>query len=172
MGSATNNLSYASYEKLKRHPAVRWTIPYSLGDSHHGFRVIGTTDDFYREYRYRQDRQLEFAAGRAASDVFAVVLGHAVARQLGYRLGQPIVVTHGMTSGRGIIEHADKLFRVVGILRQTATPIDRALYITLKGMEAMHIDWQAGAPPRPGDAVPVQQIRQEDMECYWPCPRL
>jgi len=164
MGSAPHNLSYASYEKLKRHPAVRWTIPYSLGDSHHGFRVIGTTDDFYREYRYRQDRQLEFAAGRAASDVFDVVLGHAVAQQLGYRLGQPIVVTHGITSGRGIIEHGDKPFRVVGILKQTATPIDRALYITLEGMEAMHIDWQAGAPRRPGDAVPVGQIRQEDIQ--------
>src|SRR5919109_3244047 len=97
MGSATQNLSYASYEKLKRHPAVRWTIPYSLGDSHHSFRVIGTTDDFYREYRYRQDRQLEFATGRAASDVFDVALGYAVAQQLGYRLGQPIVVTPGMT---------------------------------------------------------------------------
>ena len=48
MGSATNNLSYASYEKLKHHPAVQWTIPYSLGDSHRGFRVIGTTEDFYQ----------------------------------------------------------------------------------------------------------------------------
>jgi putative ABC transport system permease protein len=164
MGSATQNLSYASYEKLKRHPAVQWTIPYSLGDSHRGFRVIGTSEDFYRAYRYRQDRQLAFAAGRAGSDVFDVVLGHAVAQQLGYRLGEAIVVTHGVTSGRGIIEHDDKPFRVVGILHKTSTPVDRALYITLAGMEAMHIDWQTGAPPRPGAAVPATQIRQEDIQ--------
>jgi putative ABC transport system permease protein len=150
MGSATNNLSYASYAKLKRHPAVQWTIPYSLGDSHRGFRVIGTNEDFYKEYRYRQDRKLAFAEGHAASDVFEVVLGHAVAQQLGYKLGAAIVVAHGVTSGRGIIEHDDKPFRVAGILQKISTPIDRALYITLEGMEAMHIDWQEGAPPRPG----------------------
>jgi putative ABC transport system permease protein len=164
MGSATNNLSYASYTKLKHHPAVQWTIPYSLGDSHRGFRVIGTSEDFYKEYRYRQDRKLVFAAGHAASGVFDVVLGHAVAQQLGYKLGDAIVVTHGVTSGRGVIEHADKPFRAVGILQRTATPVDRALYITLEGMEAMHIDWQEGAPPRPGEAVPAARIRQEDIE--------
>jgi putative ABC transport system permease protein len=164
MGSATNNLSYASYEKFKHHPAVQWTIPYSLGDSHRGFRVIGTSEDFYKEYRYRQDRKLVFTAGHAASDVFDVVLGHAVAQQLGYKLGDAIVVTHGVTSGKGIIEHADKPFRVVGVLQKTSTPIDRALYITLEGMEAMHIDWQDGAPPRPGATIPVAQIRKEDIQ--------
>jgi putative ABC transport system permease protein len=164
MGSATNNLSYASYEKFKRHPAVQWTIPYALGDSHRGFRVIGTNEDFYKEYRYRQDRTLAFAAGHAARDVFDVVLGHAVAQQLGYKIGDAIVVTHGVTSGKGIIEHADKPFRVVGVLQKTSTPVDRALYITLEGMEAMHMDWQDGAPPRPGAAMPVAQLRKEDMQ--------
>ncbi|MBM3222197.1 MAG: FtsX-like permease family protein [Candidatus Tectomicrobia bacterium] len=164
MGTATNNISYATYDKLRQHPAVKWTIPYSLGDSHRGFRVIGTTEDFYKEYRYRQDRQLVFAAGKPASEVFDVVLGHTVAQQLGYTLGDAIVVAHGVTSGRGIIQHDDKPFRVVGILRQTATPVDRALYITLEGMEAMHIDWQAGAPPRPGEAISAAQIRKETIQ--------
>ena len=164
MGSATNNLSYASYEKLKHHPAVQWTIPYALGDSHRGFRVIGTNEDFYKEYRYRQDRRLAFTAGHAASDVFEVVLGHAVAQQLGYTLGDAIVVTHGVTSGKGIIDHHDKPFRVVGVLHKTSTPLDRALYITLEGMEAMHIDWRDGAPPRPGASVPVAQLRKEDIQ--------
>ena len=164
MGSGTNNLSYASYEKFKRHPVVQWTIPYSLGDSHRGFRVIGTNEDFYKEYRYRQDRKLAFTAGHATRDVFDVVLGHAVAQQLGYKTGDAIVVTHGVTSGKGIIEHTDKPFRVVGVLQKTSTPIDRALYITLEGMEAMHIDWQDGAPPRPGATIPVAQIRKEDIQ--------
>jgi putative ABC transport system permease protein len=164
MGSGTNNLSYASYEKFKRHPVVQWTIPYSLGDSHRGFRVIGTNEDFYKEYRYRQDRKLAFTAGHATREVFDVVLGHAVAQQLGYKTGDAIVVTHGVTSGKGVIEHTDKPFRVVGVLQKTSTPIDRALYITLEGMEAMHIDWQDGAPPRPGATIPVAQIRKEDIQ--------
>jgi putative ABC transport system permease protein len=164
MGSPTNNISYASYDTIKRHAAVQWTIPYSLGDSHRGFRVIGTTDDFYREYRFRQHRRLEFAAGRAPSDLFDVVLGAEVARQLGYKVGDRIVVTHGITSGRGILEHEDKPFQVVGILRQTATPVDRALYITLEGMEAMHIDWQEGVPPRSGASIPAERIQKEDLQ--------
>jgi putative ABC transport system permease protein len=41
--------------------------------------------------------------------------------------------------------------------------VDRALYITLAGMEAMHMDWQGGAPPRAGATVPAAQIRKEDI---------
>jgi putative ABC transport system permease protein len=46
IGTATNNISYESYEHFRSHPAVAWTIPYSLGDSHRGYRVVGTTEDF------------------------------------------------------------------------------------------------------------------------------
>ncbi|MGH8056140.1 MAG: ABC transporter permease, partial [Candidatus Entotheonellia bacterium] len=53
IGTATNNIAYASYESFRKHPAVAWTIPYSLGDSHRGYRVVGTTEDFYTRYRYR-----------------------------------------------------------------------------------------------------------------------
>lgn len=164
MGSPTSNLSYASYETLKRHPAVKWTIPYSLGDSHRGFRVIGTNADFYTEYRYRQNRRLGFAAGRAPRDIFEVALGAEVARQLGYTLDTPIVLTHGITRGPGLLTHEDKPFRVVGVLHRTATPIDRALYIPLEGMEAIHIDWQEGAPPRSGETIPTAVLRQEDIQ--------
>lgn len=73
-----------------------------------------------------------------------------------YRLGQKIVLTHGMSSENisGILDHGDKPFTVVGILNQTATPVDRSLYITLQGDEAMHIDSVDGAPPMPGQEVP------------------
>ena len=47
MGSPTANLTYETYKAWDEHPAVAWTIPYALGDSHRGFRVIGTNEDFY-----------------------------------------------------------------------------------------------------------------------------
>ena len=50
MGSPTNNLSWDTYREWAEHPAVEWTIPYGLGDSHRGYRVIGTNEDFYRHY--------------------------------------------------------------------------------------------------------------------------
>ena len=99
----------------------------------------------------------------AAAGVFDVVLGSEVAAELGYELGRKVVITHGM-SARGIMDHDDKPFRVVGIMKRTSTPVDRSLYISLEGMEAVHIAWQSGAPPLPGEEVPAADIRKEDLE--------
>ena len=164
MGSPTANVSYESYEKIKNHPAVSWTIPISLGDSHRGFRVVGTNEDFYRQYRYRQERRIEFEQGRAPADVFDVALGSEVGQKLGYRLGDRIVVTHGITSGGGIMDHDDKPFTVVGILKPTRTPVDRSLYVTLEGIEAMHIDWKQGAPPLKGQETAAERIKKEEIK--------
>jgi putative ABC transport system permease protein len=164
IGTATNNISYASYEYFRNHPAVAWTIPYSLGDSHRGYRVVGTTEEFYTRYRYRRDRQIELADGRIPSGIFDVALGADVAADLHYRVGDPLIITHGITHGRGLLQHEDKPFTAVGILKKTATSVDRSLYITLEGMEAMHLDWSGGAPPLLGEEIPAWKIRQEEIE--------
>jgi putative ABC transport system permease protein len=164
IGTATNNISYASYEKWKSHPAVSWTIPYSLGDSHRGFRVVGTNKDFYERYRYRRDRTIKFVAGRAPEGVFEAAIGSDVAAKLGYRIDQKVVITHGVGSATGILDHGDKPFTIVGILDRTATPVDRSIYIPLEGISAVHIDWQEGAPPMPGEEVPAAKIKKEDLK--------
>jgi putative ABC transport system permease protein len=79
-------------------------------------------------------------------------------------VGERVVVTHGITHERGILEHDDKPFTVVGILKRTATPVDRSLYITLEGMEAMHLDWSEGAPPLAGEAIPAWKIAQQEIK--------
>jgi putative ABC transport system permease protein len=163
MGSPTANVNYESYDKFRKHPAVLWTIPISLGDSHRGYRVVGTNEDFYRHFRYRQDRKIEFQEGRAPNDVFEAALGSEVAQKLGYKLEERIIVTHGLTSASGIMDHRDKPFTVVAILKPTRTPVDRSLYVTLEGIEAMHIDWQQGAPPLKGQAVPADRIKKEEI---------
>jgi putative ABC transport system permease protein len=164
VGTATNNIAHESYERFRDHPAVAWTIPYALGDSHRGFRVVGTAEDFYQHYRYRRDRQIELAQGRVPTGVFDVALGSDVADTLNYRLGDRIVISHGIAHDRGLLEHGDKPFTVVGILKKTATPVDRSLYITLEGMEAMHLDWSEGAPPLLGEAIPASQIAKEEIK--------
>ena len=164
IGTPTANVTYESYEKLKNHKAVLWTIPISLGDSHRGYRVVGTNEDFYRHYRYRQDQRLELARGRAPTEIFDVALGNDVAEALHYDLGARIVVTHGITHSTGIVDHDDKPFTVVGILKPTRTPIDRSVYVTLEGIEAMHIDWKQGAPPLKGQETPADQIKKEDIK--------
>ena len=93
MGSATNTVKWESYREWAKNPAVEWTIPYSLGDSHRGFRVVGTNENFYRHYRFRRTRQVAFAAGRIPVKASEAALGSDVAAKLGYQLGTKITLT-------------------------------------------------------------------------------
>ena len=52
IGDATSNVTWQSYQIIAKHPDVAWTIPISLGDSHRGFRVMGTTLDYFTHYRF------------------------------------------------------------------------------------------------------------------------
>ena len=139
IGSPAGAVKLETFERWQRHPAVKWAVPYSLGDSHRGFRVVGTSEEFYRRYRFRNDGQIEFAQGRAAKSDKEVVIGSEVADRLRYKMGSPIVVVHGLVD-IGTSSHEAHPFQVVGILGRTFTPIDRTVYVTLDGIEAMHDD--------------------------------
>ncbi|MDG0817897.1 ABC transporter permease [Bdellovibrio svalbardensis] len=166
MGTATNNVSWESYQDLKKNPVIDWTIPYSLGDAHRGFRVVGTTEDFFRHYHYRGDRSVELEAGHELQGLWDVVIGAEVARKLRYNLGDKIVISHGVTKGEGVVQHDDKPFEVAGVMKATGTPLDRAVYISLEGMEALHIDWQNGGMPSQDKVIPAAQIKKEDLKVH------
>ncbi|SDT00037.1 ABC transporter permease [Pseudomonas oryzae] len=162
IGNATNNIRWDSYREIAALPRVKWAIPLSLGDSHRGYRVLGTTPDYFDHYRYGQGRALQLAAGRPFADLFEVVLGAEVARALGYRLGDQIVLAHGV-SAVSLTRHDDKPFRVAGILARTGTPVDRTLHISLAGMQALHVDWRGGMPARGAARIDAEQARQLDL---------
>ncbi|MDV6345738.1 ABC transporter permease [Nitrosomonas sp. Is37] len=157
MGNATNNISWESYRELATDPKIAWTIPISLGDSHRGYRVMGTTQDYFRHFRFGQNTSLSFAQGGPFVQLFDVVIGAEVARKLGYRLNESIVLAHGLGQASFSV-HDDKPFRVTGILRPTGTPVDQALYISLQGMEAIHLNWKEGVK------IPGKQISDHDIE--------
>ncbi|MEL6104352.1 MAG: ABC transporter permease, partial [Pseudomonadota bacterium] len=128
IGNATNNVTWQTYETVRSRPEVEWSVPLSLGDSHRGYRVLGTTTGYFDHYRYRRDRELVFKEGTRFDDLFDAVLGADVAAALGYKIGQSIIVSHGL--GRvSFTDHADKPFTVVGILAKTGTPVDRTVHV-------------------------------------------
>lgn len=145
IGSATNNIGWASYREIAAHPGVAWTVPLSLGDSHRGYRVVGTTPAFFERYRHARDRRIAFAAGRPFESTFEAVLGAEAAERLGYTLGQEIIVAHG-AGEVSFMEHSNMPFVVSGILARSGTPIDRSVLIGLDGIEAIHLGWEGGAP--------------------------
>ncbi len=169
LGEATNNVRWSSFEAVAANPAVAWAVPLSLGDSHRGFAVLGTSVGYFEHFRYGYQRPLADTAGRpfagTVDGVFEAVLGADVAQSLDYALGQRITLSHGAGSvgGAGLPEHADKPFTVVGILARTGTPVDRTVHISLPAIEAIHLDWQAGAPI-PGLAIPPEFVRKFDLQ--------
>lgn len=164
MGNATNNISWESYQDIKSKEEVDWTIPYSLGDGHQGFRVVATDENFYKFYRFRKDQAVQFKEGTPALDLWDVVIGSEVQNKLKYKLGDSVVIGHGVTRGEGIQKHDDKPFKIVGILKPTGTALDHSLYISLYGMEAIHLDWSSGAAPTKDKAIPQNQILKENIK--------
>jgi len=161
IGDATNNMSWRSYQDLRSHPKVAWSVPMSLGDSHRGFRVLGTTGGYFEHYRHARQKTLQLAQGRVFDDIYDAVLGAEVARKLGYRLGDQITLAHG-AADVAFARHGDKPFRVAGILEPTGTPVDHTVHVGLEGIEAIHIGWQSGAP-LPGTGASAEQTRNMDL---------
>jgi putative ABC transport system permease protein len=161
IGNATNNISWQSYQEIAERPEVAWTVPLSLGDSHKGFRVLGTTADYFTHYRYGDKQPLALTEGRPFTDLYEAVIGAEVAEQLHYRLGQEIVLAHG--AGKvSFVQHADKPFRIAGILKRTGTPVDRTVHVSLQAIEAIHVDYRNGAPV-PGHTISAEQARSLDL---------
>ena len=163
IGNATNNIRWDSFEHYASNPQVKWAIPISLGDSHRGYRVMGTNESYFEHYQYGRHQNLQLAQGRAfANDPFEVVLGAEVADALHYKLGDKLVLAHGVAA-ISLVKHDDKPFTVVGILARTGTPVDRTLHISLGGMEAIHVDWKNGVPARGAGRISADQARNMDL---------
>lgn len=161
IGNATNNIRYASAEAIAQHRAVAWMVPLSLGDSHRGLAVLGTTSAYFQHFRHGDKQALVLAQGRPFTQLYDAVLGAEAARRLGYQIGQKIVLAHG-DGAMAANDHADKPFTVVGILAATGTPVDRTVHISLQAIEALHLDWAAGAP-LPGLAVSAEAAAAQDL---------
>ncbi len=157
IGSPTNNIAWESFEDIASNPQVKWAIPITLGDSHKGYRVMGTTQDYFEFFSYGNQHKLSFDKGHAFKQVFDVVIGSGIAKTLGYSLGEELILSHGIASTSFSL-HDDRPFNVVGILEPTGTPIDQTLHVSLEGIEAIHIDWKNGVK------IPSSHITTDQIE--------
>ena len=160
MGEATNNMQWKSFEHVAAHPLVAWAVPLSLGDSHRGFSVVGTSRSYFEHFKYSGGERLAFVSGKPFENVFEAVIGAEVAERLRYVAGERLVLNHGVSDVGAA--HADKPFTVVGVLARTGTPVDRSVHVPLEGIEAMHLDWQGGAPI-PGVVIPPEHVSKFDL---------
>ena len=137
IGNPSNNLQWNSYQYIANKSQVAWSVPLSMGDSHQGFSVIGTTDDYFKYFKYADKQKISFEHGETFKRLYEVVLGADVAKNLGYNLNQSLVMSHG-TGKVSFTHHDEHPFKVVGILKPTGTPADQSLYIPLQSIDILH----------------------------------
>ena len=137
IGHTNNGVSWQSYQYITKQRGVKWSIPISLGDSHKGQAVLGTTLDYFKHYRFAKKQPLAFEQGQAFSSINEVVIGSEVASKLAYKIGDEIVISHGM-GNTSFHHHDDNPFKVVGILKPTGTPVDKTLHVPLAAIELIH----------------------------------
>lgn len=161
IGNATNNIDWKSYQEITSQRSVKWAIPISLGDSHKGFRVMGTNQDYFTFYQYGKKQPLVFHSGEPFSHLFDVVLGADVAKKLNYTLGDKLVIAHGI-SDQSFTRHDNLPFTVTGILEPTGTPVDKTLHVSLGAIEAIHVGWESGA--HLGNTPDAKVLEQHQFE--------
>ena len=163
VGAPTNNIQWQSYQDLTTNKQVDWVIPISLGDSHKGYRVMGTTSEYFAHFKYGKSHQLGFSSGQPFKGLYDVVLGAEVAKKLGYTLGDKIILAHGVAKTSFSL-HDNHPFTVTGILLPTGTPVDQTLHVSLQGIEAIHLDWQHSLHQNPNDQKLANEERYQPKQ--------
>ncbi len=136
----TGNIPLALYHSLREDERVRAAVPLSLGDNFAGYRIVGTTADFFAwRPRNLEDGAswLTLRAGRAFEEPFEVVLGADVARAHGFALGDSFVGSHGLRPAPGT-EHDDFPYVVTGILEPSGGVVDRLILTPLDSVWLVH----------------------------------
>lgn len=162
MGDATAEVSWQTYDWLRNRDDVAWTVPLSLGDSHRSYRVLGTTTEYFDRYKYGGGQTLMLAEGQRFDDLFDAVIGADVADALGYTVGTPLILTHGLGVG-GLTDHDDRPFRVSGILARTGTPVDSTIHVSLEAITAIHVGWETGTRNPMASTITEEMIRSFDL---------
>ena len=136
LGFPNHNISAYALERIAAYPEVKTAIPISVGDSYYGFKVVGTTLEYFTA---RKQQILSLTKGKYFTHMLEVVIGSQVAKVTNLKLGDKIKLAHGVAETT-FIAHDDAEFKVAGILQKSNTPADRLLFIPIEAMAHLHRD--------------------------------
>jgi putative ABC transport system permease protein len=133
----TGNIGVEESRPVATNPMVASATPVALGDSFHGFRIVGTDESFLALHG------ASVAQGRMFSAEMEAIVGAHVARHEGLAPGASLTGAHGL-AGSGPA-HAEHPYRVVGVLAPTGTVADRLVLTSVESVWHVH---EEHAPPR------------------------
>lgn len=121
-------ISYEYVENLQKDSRVNKVVPFTMGDSYNGAKIVGTTPDFLEGK--------EVADGAMFAQPFETVIGSNVAKKYDLDIGSKLVTTHGMSEGGH--SHESSPLVVVGILEETKTSYDNVLFTAVETVWHTH----------------------------------
>ena len=114
------------------HPLIEEIVPLSLGDSHKGHRIVGTTFTFLDYYKGSLDK------GELWYHDYDVVIGSNVARKLGMKIGDEFFSSHGLIEDPNLVHDDAHGFKVVGILKSSGSVLDQLIMTSPKSIWGVH----------------------------------
>lgn len=121
-------ISYDYVEELQRSGMVNSVVPFTMGDSYNGVKIVGTSVDYLEGKRLK--------SGEMFDESFEAVIGSAVADRFHLELGDQMVTSHGLTgSGHA---HESSPLTVCGVLSKTGTAYDNVIFTSCESVWAVH----------------------------------
>ena len=140
-GVPEGNIDISYLDKLKSNKYVKKAVPIGMGDSFHGYKLIGTSPEYF-QFDEDEKEVYTLKEGRFIQDEFEVVLGSTVAKKTGLKVGDTFKSQHGLGGAaeaeEGEEHHHDTDYKVVGILNPTNTPNDTVLFTTIESIWHVH----------------------------------
>ena len=124
--SPLGTIPYSVVSDLQKDSRVTEVVPFAMADSYNGHSVVGSTSAFLSEKAIAEGRMFDDSA------TFEVVLGAAVARVNGVKVGDEIHTSHSVGD-----EHHEAL-TVVGILEESHTVYDNVVFTQLRTIWEVH----------------------------------
>jgi len=114
-------------------------VPIAMSDNIGGAPIIGTDANFFKLRRSTNAPPLfALAGGRTFTADFEAVLGAEAANATGLTIGAQFHSAHGIGAGLASDVHTTVTYTVVGVLRRTGTPYDRAVFATTNSIWQTH----------------------------------
>ena len=161
--TSPGNIPWAMYQAMKADRRVELAIPYATGDNYQGFRIVGTTDEVFTKFQYREGRTFEIEPPGRFFDpkLREAVIGSFAAARTGLKPGDTINPYHGLTYSE-TSKHNEE-YTVVGILKATNSPSDRVIFIPIEGIFRMggHVLRGTGAVYQPQAGVGIPDEAKE-----------
>lgn len=134
LDAPTGNIPIAEIQPFLRenHPLIGEVVPLSLGDSYKGFRMVGTTPDFFDLY----DGVLH--KGSFWTGPMQAVIGYGVAQSLNLQIGDTFQSSHGLKEDEDLIHEGHQPIQIVGILEPSGTVMDQLLLTDFRTVWEVH----------------------------------